>query len=246
MSVPPLEIPVPSTILELAGGRAVEPVWLNGAGALTVRAGSGPGAVYIKHGPLDPETSAAGEAARLAWAAPYTPVPRVLEHGSDGTHEWLVTEALPYANAVERRWLLDPGPAVRALGAGLRALHEALPVYGCPFDWGVASRLNRLPPGAAARLPEAPPIDRPVVCHGDACAPNTLLTESGDWAAHVDLGALGVADRWADLAVASANLERNYGPGWEPAFFAAYGVTPDAQRLAYYRALWDAGDPPSA
>lgn len=52
-------------------------------------------------------------------------------------------------------------------------------------------------------LVDPPPVDRLVVCHGDACAPNTLLSGDGHFAAHVDLGALGLADRWADLAVAA-------------------------------------------
>jgi aminoglycoside phosphotransferase len=64
-------------------------------------------------------------------------------------------------------------------------------------------------------LTHAPPIDKLVVCHGDACAPNTLLGDDGCWSGHVDLGALGVADRWADLAIATWSTEWNYGPGWE-------------------------------
>jgi kanamycin kinase len=78
------------------------------------------------------------------------------------------------------------------------------------------------------------------VCHGDACAPNTLLDDDGRWTAHVDLGTLGLADRWADLAVASMSLDWNFGEGWQPEFFAAYGVRPDADRIRFYRALWNA------
>jgi kanamycin kinase len=77
-----------------------------------------------------------------------------------------------------------------------------------------------------------------VVCHGDACAPNTLLDESG-WTGHVDLGALGVADQWADLAVATWSTTWNYGGGWERPLLDAYGVEPDPVRTAYYRLLWD-------
>jgi aminoglycoside phosphotransferase len=62
---------------------------------------------------------------------------------------------------------------------------------------------------------DMPDIDKLVVCHGDACAPNTLLTVDGTCSGHVDLGVLGVADRWADLAVATWSAEWNYGPGWE-------------------------------
>jgi kanamycin kinase len=81
-----------------------------------------------------------------------------------------------------------------------------------------------------------------VVCHGDACAPNTLLDESAAVAGYVDLGSLGVADRWADLAVASWSLGWNYGTEYESAFFDAYGIEPDPDRIGYYRLLWDLGE----
>lgn len=55
-----------------------------------------------------------------------------------------------------------------------------------------------------------------------------------------DLGTLGVADRWADIAVAAMSTEWNYGPGWEDALIEAYGVDPDRERLSYYRELWNA------
>ncbi len=90
-------------------------------------------------------------------------------------------------------------------------------------------------------LADAPSVDQLVVCHGYACAPNTVLFEDGLLSGHVDLGALGVADRWADLAVATWSTEWNYGPGWDGPLLAAYGVDPDPERVAYYRLLWDLG-----
>ena len=77
-----------------------------------------------------------------------------------------------------------------------------------------------------------------VVCHGDYCFPNILIS-GGDAVAYVDLGELGVADRWWDLAVASWSATWNVGPGFEDAFLAAYGIEPDRQRMAYYRLLYD-------
>lgn len=41
-------------------------------------------------------------------------------------------------------------------------------------------------------------------------------------------------------APARTTPEWNYGPGWEDALIAAYGIAPDHERLAYYRELWNA------
>jgi kanamycin kinase len=122
-------------------------------------------------------------------------------------------------------------------------LHDALDPTECPFSWSVDERVGRAArhgEAVPAELREAPPIDRPVVCHGDPCSPNTLISASGAFAAIVDVGRLGVADRWADLAVASMSLDWNYGEGWETVFFETYDIAPDPERIAFYRALWDA------
>jgi kanamycin kinase len=85
-------------------------------------------------------------------------------------------------------------------------------------------------------------VDRLMVCHGDACAPNTLIDTDGQWCGHVDFGDLGIADRWADLAVAAWSLGYNYGGAWRTEFFDACGVAPDDERLDYYLTPWTAGD----
>ncbi|MCP5026589.1 MAG: aminoglycoside 3'-phosphotransferase, partial [Actinomycetia bacterium] len=58
---------------------------------------------------------------------------------------------------------------------------------------------------------------------------------------HVDLGSLGVADRWADLAIATWSTVWNYGPGWEDVLLEAYGIDSDPRRTEYYRLLWGLG-----
>ncbi|MFC6534260.1 aminoglycoside 3'-phosphotransferase [Nonomuraea rubra] len=107
-----------------------------------------------------------------------------------------------------------------------------------PTDGAAGRRRVRLAE-VRARLGEPPPVDRLVVCHGDACVPNTLLHGDGTFAAHVDLGSLGLADRWADLAVAAWSTEYNYGPGHDGHLYEGYGIEPDEERIAYYRLLWD-------
>lgn len=85
-----------------------------------------------------------------------------------------------------------------------------------------------------------PPVDHLVLCQGDPCAPNTLIRDDGSFLAHVDLARLGVADRWADLAVMSMSLAWNYGDVDEAVFWEAYGADPDQGRIDYYRWLWNA------
>lgn len=252
----------PEAVRELAGARRVRLAWEN-EDALTFEVGNGPDRCFVKWAPAGSRLHLAAEAARMTWAVAYTPVPRVLDLGADGEGSWLVTAALPGQSAVSQRWLADPRTAVTAIGEGLRAIHDAMPVTHCPFSWmaqeriaaaqraTVAGRLDTSDwapehlelgiEGALAQVQNAPPADKLVVCHGDACAPNTLIADGGRWSGHVDLGDLGVADRWADLAVATWSTEWNYGPDWEQVLLDAYGIKPDTGRTRYYRLLWELG-----
>lgn len=260
-ATPPEDVRLPAAVRRLAGSRSITPVWRNELGGLTFRLG-GPSAVYVKWLPAEAPVRLSAEAERLRWAVRHgAAVPRIVDRGADADGEWLVTEALQGRSAVDPAWRARPAEAVAAIGAGLRALHDSLPVEECPYDWSAASRLDRARQIATAgghdpqrwhdihrslSVPEAlalaeatPPADVVVVCHGDACAPNTLLDDSGAWSGHVDFGEMGVADRWADLAVASWSASWNYGPGWEDALLRAYGVDRDSDRIGYYRLLWD-------
>jgi kanamycin kinase len=253
---------VPATVVRIAGGDAITPVWRNQLGGLTFRVdASGPDDRHVKWVAAGtPEIDLHGEASRLRWIAERTPVPNLIEWGADDEGSWLVTASIPATSAVDTRWDAKRATAVAAIGRGLRLLHERLPVEDCPFTWDVASRLGRarerLMAGdgpeqwfpehrglnveeAWARLNDPPSIDRLVVCHGDSCAPNTLVYDDGRFAAHVDLGSLGIADRWADLAVAAWSTEWNYGPGLDALVYESYGIRPDQERIAYYRLLWD-------
>jgi kanamycin kinase len=232
---------VPPVVYEIADGRDVTPVWVNELGGMTFQIG-GVGdlrAEFVKTATPPWFSHLTGEEVRLSWARRHVVVPEVLGAG-DG---WLHTAGLPGRSAVDPWWLARPCDAARAIGSGLRSLHDALPVDDCPFDWSVPARLAQLPARRRTELGDAPPVDRLVVCHGDACAPNTLIDDDGTCSGHVDLGDLGVADRWADLAVTTLSLGWNYGPGpWKSELLDAYGVAEDAVRIAYYRALWEAGD----
>ncbi|HEX8080281.1 MAG TPA: aminoglycoside 3'-phosphotransferase [Jatrophihabitans sp.] len=256
------ELRLPSPVrTAIAAGKPVRLAWVNEVGGRTFEVGDGPGRHFLKWTPVSSGIDLDREVARLRWAARFTPVPAVLDQGRDAAGSWIITTALPGDNAVADRWLADPVRAVRAIGAGLRALHTALPVPDCPFSWSVQDRIadarrraGQLDPAgwhpehrglsveaALDALSQPPGIDQLVVCHGDSCAPNTLVSVEGSWTGHVDLGSLGVADRWADLAIATWSTEWNYGPGWSQELLAAYGIEADPVRMRFYRLLWDLG-----
>ena len=216
----PVEVP------DLVRAFAAEPVavWENELGGLTFRdVTSHDGDRYLKWNPVGSGIDLEDERARLAWAAPHTPVPEVLDLGRDDHGQVLVTRALRGAGAVTDTWLAQPDLAVRAIAEGLRAMHETLPVANCPWVWRDGG------------------LDV-VVCHGDPCAPNTIVGDDGRWSGHVDLGSLGTADRWSDLAVCSMSLDWNFGEGWQPLFFSVYGIERDEDSIRHYRALWN-GEP---
>jgi kanamycin kinase len=256
-------VEIPPAAAAVAGSVFLRCVWCNELGGLTFELPSA--SRFLKWAPAASGLPLLDEAMRLRWASPYVPVPEVVDAGTaaDGS-TWLLTERLSGTSAISDRWKAAPRTAVRAIGKALRAFHEALPVEPCPFTWTAEERLACAQARAAAgiidpmewhpshrhlsvddaidRVSEPPPVDRLVVCHADSCSPNTLVNDDGSWSGHVDLGRMGVGERWADIAIATWSTTWNYGPGWEGELLAAYGVDADPDRTRYYRLLWDLTD----
>ena len=202
------------------------------------------------------------EADRTRWAHTYLPVPAVIDSGTDGAVEWLLTTEVAGIDAKLHPLIADPATLVPALGRGLAAFHAAAPASDCPFVFdaraaiahvhkrvrdGIATAADLHPEHAHltidAALAElerlAPDSEDLVVCHGDYCFPNVLLDDAGAVTGYIDLGELGVADRWWDVAIGAWSTTWNVGPGWEDVFYEAYGVAPDPRRIAFYRLLYD-------
>ncbi|MDN5764366.1 MAG: aminoglycoside 3'-phosphotransferase [Humibacillus sp.] len=204
-----------------------ELVWRNELGGQTWRLADR----YLKWSPHAAGIDLRREIQRLRWLEGRHPAPLVLGSGDDSVGQWMLTAALDADTAVSDFWRSHPEQAVRAIAEGLRRLH-ALPFTDAPSHW--ESWVSRTPPELGPR----PSVTNPVLVHGDACSPNTLIDADGRFAANVDVGDLAVGDRWADLAVGAMSLEWNYGAGWDGLFYEVYGVEPDSARIVYYRALW--------
>jgi kanamycin kinase len=213
---------------------------------------------FLKITPADWQPRLPDEAVRLRWAAEHLPVPTMIEYGSDGEHEWLMTAALPGVDATKHQWATaDPARLAEEFGAGLRRFHDTAPVWDCPFDAGAlagidvatgrvaaghvdadafAARHGMSPREAVRQLRDTVPVEDDVVGHGDYCLPNVLMTDDRV-TGFVDLPLLGVAGRWSDLATGARSCEHDLGQGFQESFFAGYGVRLDLSRLAWYDLL---------
>ncbi|WP_336210604.1 aminoglycoside 3'-phosphotransferase [Nonomuraea sp. LPB2021202275-12-8] len=234
---------LPGRLFELFGEHAIWSDDHEGVSGETLRVTSPTGAFYVKQGP-----AALAEHDRLLWLKRWANVPDIVAFEED---------ALVLADAGWRSLERRPLDAGTVMGATLRALHD-LPVRECPFDERLDVKLARAAERVRDGLVDAADFDadhagltpdqvyerlvagRPasedlVVTHGDYTPANVLAPPTGAGEpVLVDVGALGVADRHVDLAVALRELE---GPAAGD-FLAAYGPAEvDQRKLDYYRLL---------
>jgi streptomycin 3"-kinase len=240
-----------------------EPVDLGESDATVVKRGDG--AVYAKYVSAAGIDQLRDERDRVAWlGGTGIPGAEVVDFAESTDGAYLLTTAVPGVAAIDLPRDTHE-KALPRLAATLRALHELNPA-DCPFtrplttvlsqaadvvrrgavnpeflndDWR-RERPEALLDRLRAELPYAEqyaPGDL-VVCHGDPCLPNVFFDpDSLEVTGLIDLGRLGVADRYADLALTTAQLsdEWNLDPA---AFLSAYGLdSPDNRRLTFYLLL---------
>ncbi|MGW7679187.1 phosphotransferase [Kribbella sp. NPDC054772] len=202
-------------LLSRFGADDGEPIHGGLSGATVVRLVRGREVLYYKQGAIVDD-----EADRLEWlSASGFSCPRVVDRGNG----WMVSTELR-GRDVSDDWPVADHPAVlRALATGLRELH-ALPAapFGSPF------------PGT----PE-------VVTHGDFAAPNVFIDpETLQFSGVLDVGLLGMGDRYVDLALMYKSLAHGRNPQYglvsaARAFVQGYGGEPDDSRIPYYIGLDD-------
>lgn len=196
--------------------------------------------------------------------------PEVLDWRAGEEGACLVTSAIVGvpASDLDGDQLLQAWPSI---AARIGALH-ALAIEDCPFERGLSTMLARaadvvargavnpdfLPPEQREVVPAdlllvleaqreqrlAEEMRDRVICHGDACMPNFMVDPATlRCTGMIDLGRLGTADRYVDLALMLANAGESWsGPEQAEAAFASLfevlGLQrPDRQRLDFYLGL---------
>jgi aminoglycoside 3'-phosphotransferase-1 len=216
---------------------------------------------YLKQGTGAVADDIAAEYLRLRWLQGRLPCPAIVAYASEGDAAALLTMAVPGVTAYEAL-TADPSRApalIEAVAATLRALH-ALPVDTCPFEatlpvrlaaararvhaglvdeddfgdlhtgWSASQVLAALERDLAGGLHLAR-----VVTHGDFSLGNVLMHD-GRVTGVIDVGRLGVADPYQDLAILHDNLAE-FGDAAQAALWRGYGIAQpdDARRVAHLR-----------
>jgi aminoglycoside 3'-phosphotransferase-1 len=214
--------------------------------------------LYLKMAGAETLSDLVDEMARLRWLADYLPVPPLHGFGLEAGGGWMLTGRLPGRTAYQ---LLEENPAAApalacALARFLRRLH-AIPVERCPFNADHRLRLAAAKDRMDAGLVEEDEFDEArlgrsarevwdemlaampatfdrVVTHGDFSLDNLLMVD-GEVTGCIDLGRVGVADRWQDLAILWHSLAE-FGAA-AAAMLQAYGIALDPPRLDFHLRL---------
>jgi len=202
--------------------------------------------LYLKHAQGEAADDLTGEMERLRWLRAYVPVPETVCFIRDADDAWLLTSALEGSSADE---VLRSEPARReevidALADFMLRLH-AIPAEECPFNSRFAFRLRKARRRIDAGLVDtddfdderegwtaeqvwtairehAPPDPEPVVTHGDFSLDNILISD-GKVSGCIDVGRLGLADPYQDLAILW-NCLRDFEPELQARLFQQYGL----------------------
>jgi kanamycin kinase len=154
---------------------------------------------------------------RLDWLISRVPAPRVVGFETHEDRDALLTTAVAGRDLASVCGVWSGEEIAFRLADALRALHGAS-TEDCPF---------------------ADDVDGPVLVHGDACLPNVLFHDNGDFSGFVDLGELRLGCLEVDLSAAVWSLQYNLGRGFGLPFLRRYGVqdadeeTVEQMRLTY-------------
>lgn len=217
--------------------------------------------LYLKHGKDAVADDITDEMARLGWLAGHIPVPAVAHFVRTPGQAWLLMTAVHGRTAYQvLKSSPDAHPAVvDALAAFLRRLHT-IPVGECPFNSDHAFRLARARTRIDAGLVDVDDFDEerdgwtaeqvweamqrllpftpdPVVTHGDFSLDN-LLIHQGEVAGCIDVGRVGIADRYQDIAILW-NCLGEFGPSLQRRFLLQYGIADLDQRKLQFHLMLD-------
>ena len=203
----------------------------------------------------------------LKWLEGKLPVPKVLCEVSDGDMSYLLMSRISGKMICDEEYMENPRVLVSVLAQSLKRLWE-VDITDCPMVWDLDRKLVQAkeavengevdvedaepetfgengfkdPQELWEWLDENRPTEDLVLSHGDFCLPN-VFAQDGKLSGYIDLGRMGVADKWQDIALCYRSLKHNFcgkyaakvSEDFNPdILFEALGIKPDWEKLHYY------------
>ncbi len=206
----------------------------------------------------------------MLWLNQKLPVPKIIEYDKTNKYSYLLMSKCPGVTACSDAMMTSPKQQSELLA---RALEEIWDVdwKDCPSDCSLDNKLlqaeynvcNGLinvsdceqetfckhgfssPETLLYWLKENKPEEELFLSHGDFCLPNVFF-ENGELSGLIDLGRMGVADKWCDIALCYRSLRNNYNgrytghrlSGYDESYlFNALQINIDWDKIRYYMLL---------
>jgi len=203
----------------------------------------------------------------MKWLENKVSVPECVCNITENGKNYLLMSKISGKMSCEDEFLNEPGFLVSVLADALKSLWS-IDISGCPvkndLSTVLSSALYRVEHGLVDVDDAEPetfgkngfkdpaellkwlydnrPAEDFVLSHGDFCLPNIFINE-GRFSGFVDIGRMGIADRYQDIALCCRSLHHNFSgiysgksyPGYdEKMFFDALGIEPDYDKIRYY------------
>lgn len=202
----------------------------------------------------------------MLWLQEKLLVPKVYAYETLGGKSYFLMSKLNGEAACDEKYMKNPGLQVKLLAKGLQNLWS-IDITDCPSDSGLENKLaqakynveNNLVdldnvepdtfgekgfknPGELLKwLYDNKPEEELVLSHGDYCLPNVIFKDNN--VGYIDLGKMGVADKWCDIALCYRSLSHNYNGRYngqdysglnDLLLFEELGIKPDWEKIKYY------------
>lgn len=206
----------------------------------------------------------------MNWLDGKLPAPKVICHERQDGMDYLLMTRIHGKMSCSDEYLQHADSLAQILASGLKQLWS-VDISGCPCNMNLDRKLKMAEYNVQHHLVDLDNVqletfgengfqnpehllewllsNRPredfVLSHGDFCLPNIIL-EKGQINGFIDLGQMGIADRWQDIALCCRSFKDNcigkYSSGVSHSYhpdllFEKLGIIPDWDKINYYLLL---------
>lgn len=257
----PLPIPIPESLQSLIADNDWHEITEGESDARVFRLQQGADVRYLKISAHDAQTPVKNDKVRLDWLAGCIAVPKMLHYCESENHQFLLMTAIDGLHPMHNDLDWSPQERVQFLAEAAKHFH-ALPITDCPFTWRVDEQIevarhrvdiahiktHLLETQWQSYTPQSlfdklvslkPDAEDIVVAHGDLYPINIRAHPAEkSLLGYIDVGRMGLADRYTDLALIANAIRWHMGADWIPYFFRAYGIdTIDTPKLHFYQLI---------